>query len=145
MVNTENSMTMTTAVNTNDTNIATAPSSHTSKDLSYDRESQTNDLLSPMPSNHLDHHNESADPPTQIPSSTNEPKPTVTTSNFVPSPLVDPVIHQLQQSLSLMTARINTIEETTTQRFTSIQDQFTQSQLNIANILKEGLKDMQMQ
>jgi hypothetical protein len=144
-------MTMTAAAAPVTTNTTPAQSSHTSEDLSYDRESQTND---PFPQT------TSATTPSVQPNPTSitnhEPKPTISTSSTVlpttfpthsslKQPTVDPIILQLQQFLHMMSTHINTIEESTAQQFTLMQDQFTSSQMTIANILKEGLQDMQTQ
>jgi hypothetical protein len=75
----------------------------------------------------------------KIPLNTTTQPSTQTSSNL------NPAIVQLQKSLQESTKRIDTIQEMTTSRFSSIQEEFLKTQNSLASILQNGLNDINKQ
>jgi deoxyuridine 5'-triphosphate nucleotidohydrolase len=130
------------------------PSSNTSNDLSYDESSKRSvdppateqPIYTPF---HLNNQNINQTPSNTInqvtSAMTTVPDKTTVTPNIQPSSTIDPSIVQLQQSLKELTTRIDTIQETTTSRFSTIQDEFLKTQNSLASILQNGLNDINKQ
>ena len=116
----------------------TSSPSNTNDLLSYDKSSITPTDpvdIDPNPSNIT-----SMSPPSDPPAAHAIPGTVSTTT-----PQSDPAILQLQASIRAIARRITTIQEVTESRFESINMDFQQTQLELTNILKEGLTDMNKQ